>query len=193
MYSTPQKHPPAKIAVSFTFLPLFFRACRPGRQLHAASRGTGSGWNCSRTADRNDLRNQCDRLFRRSKVERNGIHAMARILRCEPFALEHMAQMTATTGTDDLGPPAVGIGHPFNSAGNLIVETGPATTGIELVRRTVQRRTAPAAMIRPRFMVVFVFTGKRALRPLVQDYPLLFRGQWFHNLRIYGTQRSQNE
>ena len=136
-----------------------------------------------------------------------GEPSMTRLDPTQPEARAHMRKVLQTlydqgyrlslihisTGTDDLGPPAVGIGHPFNSAGNLIVETGPATTGIELVRRTVQRRTAPAAMIRPRFMVVFVFTGKRALRPLVQDYPLLFRGQWFHNLRIYGTQRSQNE
>ena len=51
-----------------------------------------------------------------------------------------MAQMRATTGTDDLSADSVGVRNPLHSTGDLIVETRPSTAGIEFVFRAVQRR-----------------------------------------------------
>ena len=93
-----------------------------------------------------------------------------------------MTQVPSASGTKNLRPPAVCIRLATNGSGNLIIETGPATTGIELVFRPVQRGTATAATIGSIFAMGIKFAGKGRFRPFPDNHSLLFGGQRFHVL-----------
>jgi len=51
----------------------------------------------------------------------------------EALALENMTQMALTGSADDLDPAAIGIGDPLHTAWNLVIETGPSASGVELI------------------------------------------------------------
>ena len=72
---------------------------------------------------------------------------MARIFGRKAFARKDMSQVSAAAGTSDFGTPAVGIRRAPHGTGDFVVDTRPAAPGIELVLRTVQRRTALAATV----------------------------------------------
>ena len=51
----------------------------------------------------------------------------------EPFANEYMTKVPAAISANNFRPAAIGIGYTKYGAGDLIVKTGPAATGIEFV------------------------------------------------------------
>ena len=76
------------------------------------------------------------------------------------LALEHVAQMSSATGTFNLGPNSVRIRELLYSSFNLLIEGGPAATGIKLTGRIIEWSVAAPAMIGPRFIKIIVLTGK---------------------------------
>ena len=130
-------------------------------------------------------------LFGGLERQRHGIDAVARILGRKPLACKNMPQMAAAPGAGNLRPPSVGIHAPLHGPGNFVVETRPAASRVELVRRTVQRRAALPAEIGSGLVVLVITSREGGFGPLVHDHMLLFRCQRFHVLSIYGPARSE--
>lgn len=98
---------------------------------------------------------------------------MTGVLRRKSLAQEHVTQVGPTACALDLRPHSVRIGQPTDRPRDLLVETRPATVGIELVIRSVKGCVASSAGIHPRGMVVFVLARERRLRSLANDDTLL--------------------
>lgn len=99
---------------------------------------------------------------------------MSHVFLCEPFSLKHMSQMAFASGAHNFGALSVGIGQMNHGTLNLIIKTWPPAVRVELVRRSVQRRTALLTCVDPLFFVVGVQTGKRAFGAFVDDHALFF-------------------
>ena len=95
------------------------------------------------------------------KLDGDGINAVPGVFFGQLFAFKYVPQMSSAVITDDLYAASVGVDIAFNRAGNLIVKTGPATAGGELVRRAIERRitlfTNEGAGLRE--VVVFAYIG----------------------------------
>ena len=91
---------------------------------------------------------------------------------------------TARRGRTSTLRSAITAAH---GSGNLVIETRPAASCIELVLRTVKRRPAAAADIGPRLAVKVITSRVGRFRTLLFDNPPLTGCQWFHLLRIYGS------
>ncbi len=91
---------------------------------------------------------------------------MPGILRSEAFAGEDVAQVAAAVVANNFYPSAVGVRDPFHSTGDFIIEGGPATSGVELVFRTVERGFTTAADVGTFGKVLVIFTGERIFRTL---------------------------
>jgi hypothetical protein len=102
---------------------------------------------------------------------------MAGVPESEALALENMAQMTLTGSANDLDPAAIGIRNPLYTAGNLVIETGPSASGVELIVGSVQRAVAPPAVEGSCLLMGTVFTGKGALGTLTDNHILLLRSK----------------
>ena len=105
---------------------------------------------------------------------------MTNILGCQPFTKKNMAEMTSATGTRDFGPPTVGIGRTPDGARDLVIETGPSATGVEFVRRTVQRRTALPAYIGSGGFMFVETPRKKSFGTLFEDHVFFLSIQRFH-------------
>jgi hypothetical protein len=97
---------------------------------------------------------------------------MPRVPGGETLSFEHVAQVAPAPGALNLHPLSVRIGKPTDGPRDLLVERGPTTVGIELVLGPVERRTAPLALVRSGHGVALVFSRKRRLGSLVNDYSL---------------------
>jgi len=95
----------------------------------------------------------------------------------EPFPLEHVAEVAPAAGTLNLGAIAIGVGDAAHGPGDLLVESGPAAMGVELVLGTVESRTALFALIRSSSSEVLVLAGERRLGALVQNHASLRPGE----------------
>ena len=123
--------------------------------------------------------------------ERDGVDAVARIFGRKAFARKDMPQVSAAAGTSDLRPSSVGIRRAPHGTGDFVVETRPAAPGIELVLRTVQRRTALAATVNPLSAMLVITARKRRFGTLVDDHTSFFRCQRLHILCFYGPGKRQ--
>ena len=123
--------------------------------------------------------------------ERDGVDAVARIFGRKAFARKDMPQVSAAAGTGDFGTPAVGIRRAPHGTGDFVVETRPAAPGVELVLRTVQRRTALAATVNPLSAMLVITARKRRFGTLVDDHTSFFRCQRLHILCFYGPGKRQ--
>ena len=99
---------------------------------------------------------------------------MSRVLGCIPLTNEHMPQMSPACCAKDFRSGAVGIRDALHRSGNLIIETWPATVGIEFILRPVERRIAPPTDVCANHMMVSVFPDERELGPLVDNDAFLF-------------------
>jgi len=94
---------------------------------------------------------------------------MPRVLGCEPFADEHMPEVSATRSAHDLGSSTIGIRDAPNGAWDLVIEAGPSASRRELVFALVQRCFALAAGIGTGHIVIVELSRVRRLSPLVKD------------------------
>ena len=97
----------------------------------------------------------------RVRTRARRVDAVARIFGRKAFARKDMPQVSAAAGTGDFGTPAVGIRRAPHGTGDFVVETRPAAPGVELVLRTVQRRTALAATVNPLSAMLVITARKR--------------------------------
>src|SRR5574344_1925156 len=102
------------------------------------------------------------------KFQRDRIDTMPGIGRRESFPFKDMSQVTATISTDVLRTTAIGIGLSFDSTWQGFVKTGPATTGIKLIIRSIQRRVALFAQIGTLLVKVLIYATVRPFRTFVK-------------------------
>lgn len=118
-------------------------------------------------------------LFLLIKLQTHAIDTMPLIRRGRvPFPLEHMAQMAAALGANDLRPGHAegAIRMPRHGAGDAVEVGGPAAAALELVAGLVQRRVAGQAVVRARGRHVLVVLAREGrLRALLADHPELLR------------------
>src|SRR5262245_59797826 len=91
-----------------------------------------------------------------------------------------MAEMAAAVVALDLDPHTDGLRLPLHRARDLVVEGGPAATGVELRGGRVERRVAAAADVRSVLVELVVLAGERRLGPLVDDHVLFHAVQLVH-------------
>ena len=72
-----------------------------------------------------------------------------------------MTEMAAAFRADDLRPTPVRIGNPLDGPRDLVIEARPAASGVELVRRAVQRRATLFATVSSFSFKTVVFAGER--------------------------------
>ena len=127
------------------------------------------------------------------EFKRQGIDAMPRVFWGEAFAFEDMPQMGPAGGADDFRPVAVRIGAAEHGAGHGVVKGRPAASGVELVRRAVQRRATLFATVSSFSFKTVVFAGERRFGSFADDHALLLGSQFFfHSLPIrLGTRQHQ--
>ena len=89
-----------------------------------------------------------DFLTRVVELHRHRIDAVACVLVGQAFACEDVPQVAAAVAADDLDSPAVCIGFSMDGAFDLVVEARPATPGMKLVFRAVERSVAATTGIR---------------------------------------------
>lgn len=96
-----------------------------------------------------------------------------------PLPLEHMPQVPAAVGADDLGALHAerGVEVPVDRPGDAVVVGGPAAAGLELVRGAVQGGVAAGAGVDALGgEVVVVFAGEGGLGALFAEDAELFCG-----------------
>lgn len=101
---------------------------------------------------------------------------MPDVLFRKPLTLEDMPEMGTASGALDFRSFPVCIRDPLDRSFYLVVEAGPAASGVELVLRSVERGFAPPADIDARLEVSLILSGERYLRPFVNYDLFLFRG-----------------
>lgn len=114
------------------------------------------------------------------------------VFRGHAFAFKNVAQVPATVITNDLCAAAIRIGYAAYGSGQVIVEAGPATTGIKLVVGVVERSLTTPTDKHAVGLPVVVFTGKGALGSFVFNNVSLLRAQYvplvtcfsFHSLAV---------
>jgi hypothetical protein len=109
---------------------------------------------------------------------------MPRVPGGEPLSLEHVTQVGSAAGALNLRTLTVRVGHATNGPRNLLIEGGPATVRVELVLRTVERRAAPLAFVRPGFEVAFILARKRRFRTLPDDHAFFGPGERTQDRRL---------
>ena len=72
---------------------------------------------------------------------------MTRVLGGKPFSHEDVAEMTTAVIAEDFGAGTVRVGHFFDRALDLVVETRPPALADEFIAGTIQRRVATSADI----------------------------------------------
>ena len=107
--------------------------------------------------------------FRRNKTHRQTIHTMPGIFGSKTFAFKYVPQVPATGIAKNFDAATISVGYLFDCTGNFIVETRPATTGIEFVLRAVQGRIALPAKISTSSFKIVIFSGKRPFGSFFQD------------------------
>lgn len=127
------------------------------------------------------------------ELQRDGVHAVARVLGREALVQEDVAQVGAAAGAGDLRTHAVGIGGAAHGPGDLVVEARPAASRVELVGRAVERRAALAADVGARLAVVVELSGEGGFGSLLFDDPFLFGCQRFHGLCVQWGSRATAE
>jgi len=93
------------------------------------------------------------------ELQADAIHAMPLVRRrIVTLPLEHMSQVSATVGADDLRPghPEGAVCMPRHGAGDVVVVGGPAAAGLEFVVRGVEWRVARSAGVDTGLGHVFV-------------------------------------
>jgi len=98
--------------------------------------------------------------------------------RWESFAFEYMAEMTTTSGANDLCARSAKRLVLMSSDGprDGVEEGRPATTARELGGALVERCPTPNARISPLILVVFVFSSTGGFCALLAENPKLFWG-----------------
>lgn len=109
---------------------------------------------------------------------------MPGVFRREALPLEYMAQMAAAVGAKDFHPVSAGICFTPYSAGNLVVETGPAAARMKLIVRLVKWCFAATTQVSAPLEVVVIFPRKGVLSAFVHDDVLFFRCEFiqFHGI-----------
>jgi hypothetical protein len=102
---------------------------------------------------------------------------MACIPWSEPFAFEHVAEMTTASGALYLHAFTVGVRKPADRPGNFLVERRPAAVGVELVVRPVEGCAALFTLVNSRRYGAFIFSRERRFGALVKDHTLFGAGQ----------------
>jgi hypothetical protein len=102
---------------------------------------------------------------------------MPRILGREPFSNEDVAEVASAVVANYFRAAAVGVGDSFDSAGDFVVETGPAAAGVEFIVGVIKRSLTLPAYVNAVGFVIPVFAGKRPFGALVQDDPGFFRSE----------------
>ena len=128
-------------------------------------------------------RAQCTHRSSGLKLQRNGIHAVPGILGCQVLTFKDVAEMPATSRTDNLNTPAIGIRQSLHCSGYLVIKCGPATTGIEFVIRTIKLCIALTTDVDAGFVMFVVFPRSRIFCAFVQNYAGFCFGEFiqFHN------------
>src|SRR5579859_947105 len=121
-------------------------------------------------------------LVLRHELQRDRVHTMPRVLRCEALPREDVAEMAAARGALDLDAPAILVGHAVDGAFDLLIERRPPAARVELRIRDVERRLAAPADVGAFQEEVVVRTGERVLGALVHDHACLFRRQLVQRL-----------
>ena len=88
---------------------------------------------------------------------------MARVLCCQPFAEEDVAQVSAAVVALDLDAHTVRVGQTLHRARHLVVESGPAAAGVKLVLAAIKLGVAAAADVAACLVEVVVLAGERWL------------------------------
>lgn len=91
-----------------------------------------------------------------------------------------MAEMGITVSALDLRTIAIGIGQAFDCVGEIFVEAGPATAGIEFALCREQRVVAAAADIGAIFKKVIVLSAKRCFSTFMHDHAFFCWCQLIH-------------
>lgn len=121
---------------------------------------------------------------------------MARVFRRVALTGEHMPEMAATVGADDLGSPSIGVGNSLHGALNLIVEAGPATERLEFSFGAAQGCVATFAGVESVCIMLVIRAGKGSLCALVYDDAFFFGGKCVvcHvAMGLFGSDRSDGE
>lgn len=96
----------------------------------------------------------------RHKTQRDGIHAMPRVFRCEPFSIEDMPQVAAAVPAKNLNAMPISIRMALYGIFNFIIKAGPAASGVELVFGAIEWRIAAPAEISASRLIVFIFSSE---------------------------------
>lgn len=99
---------------------------------------------------------------------------MSHVFVCETFSLKYVSQMAFASGAHNFGALAVGIGQVDYCTLNLIIKTRPSAVRVELVRRSVQGRTALFASVSAFSLVGGVQAGEGTFGAFVDNHTLLF-------------------
>ena len=102
---------------------------------------------------------------------------MPGVPRGEALSFEHMAEVAPAPGTLDLDTLPIRIRKSTDGLRDLLIERGPATVGIELVLRPVERCAASLALVRPDPGVAFVFSRERWFGAFAHDHTLFRSGE----------------
>jgi hypothetical protein len=103
---------------------------------------------------------------------------VANILRCQPFAFEHMPQMAIALRAQDLDSMTIGVDLLSDRTLNLIVKRRPAAIRVKFMFGAIQGCIALFAnVVATDFEVLSQWTGKRHFGSFVEQDLLFFRGQ----------------
>lgn len=103
---------------------------------------------------------------------------MARVFRREMLPGEDVTEVRAAVIASNFGAQAVGIQSPGDRTGNFVIETGPATAGIEFVFGAVKFGTTLPTDICAGALFVVIFAGKRSLRALIYNHAFFLGSEW---------------
>lgn len=99
---------------------------------------------------------------------------MTSVLGGKFFSGKYMPQVSAAGVASNFGTRTVGIQSLFYRAGNFLVKTGPAATGMKLTIRSIKRSIATSANISSLYKKIIVLAGKRRFCAFVYNYFFFF-------------------
>src|SRR5207247_6819945 len=84
------------------------------------------------------------------ELEGNRVHAVPRVLGCEPLTDKDVAEMAGASGALNFDATPIRIGHPPDGSFNFLIERRPTASSVELRIRTVAGRLATPADVSAR-------------------------------------------
>lgn len=88
------------------------------------------------------------------EFQRDGVDAVTDVFVSQVFALKNVTEMTAAFSTGYFRPLTIAIEGSLHSASDFVVEARPATVGVKLIARPIERGVALPAdkQTRPIFL-----------------------------------------